>query len=277
MQRMTRTKAALVTTAIMSGGLGAIALLPGTAMAAQTQPGPTVSPPLTATAGSLYQYTFTASGGPSWSLADAPAWLSISGGTVSGTVPPGTTSFSYSVTVTNGSWSYTDGPYTVQVGSGSQSGGPGYGYGYGQGADLSTSLSCPSSVRAGKTGSCTLTVSNSGSGTARDVTESIDLPSALQAEYCGNDANWQWRWNGSGCTISGNDASEQIRSIGAGQSRTLSVYFRATGGWSWRGNTVEVTGNAQAENGYGYGGGTPWGYSNNAQSTADVTIYGGRR
>jgi hypothetical protein len=273
---MTRTKAAVVTTAILSGGLGAMALLPGTAMAAQTQPGPTVSPPLTATAGSPYQYTFTASGNASWSLVGAPAWLSISGATVSGTVPRGTTSFTYSVTVTNGSWSYTDGPYTVQVGNGWQPGGPGpgHGYGYGQSADLSTSLNCPSSVRAGKTGSCTLTVSNSGSGTARDVTASIDLPSALQAEYCGNDANWQQQWNGPGCSISDNDASEQIRSIGAGQSRTLSVYFRATRGWSWRGNnTVEVTANTQAEN----GGGTPWAYSNNAQSSAYVTIYGGRR
>jgi hypothetical protein len=272
---MTRTKAALVTTAIMGGGLGAMALLPGTAMAAQLQPGPAVSPPLTATAGSLYQYTFTAAGDPSWTLVGAPAWLSISGGTVSGTVPQGTTSFSYSVTETNGSWSYTDGPYTVQVGNGRQPGRPGYGYG--QNTDLATSLNCPSSVRSGKTGSCTLTVSNSGSGTARDVTATIDLPSALQAEYCGNSSDWQWRWDGSGCTISGNDASEQIRSIGAGQSRTVSVYFRATGNWSWRGNTVEVTGDAQAANGYGYGGGTPWGYSSNAQSTAYVTIYPGRR
>jgi hypothetical protein len=273
MQGITRTKAALVTTAIMGGGLGAMALLPGTAMAAQLQPGPAQSPPLTATAGSQYQYTFTASGDPSWSLVGAPGWLSINDGTVSGTVPQGTTSFSYSVTVTNGSWSYTDGPYTVQVGNGRQSGQPGHGYGNGQNADLSTALNCPSSVRSGRTGSCTLTVSNSGSGTARDVTATIDLPSALQAENCGDSSNWHWGWNGSGCTVSGNDATEQIRSIGAGQSRTMSVYFRATGGWSWnRGHTVEVTANAQAGNEYGYRG-----HDSSAQSTAYVTVYGGRR
>jgi len=281
MQRMTRTKVALATTAIMGGGLGAMALLPGTAMAATPQaqqPGPAQSPPLTATAGSDYQYTFTASGDPSWSLAGAPAWLSINSatGTVSGTVPQGTRSFSYSVTVTNGSWSYTDGPYTVQVGNGQRPGDPGYGHG--QAANLSTSLSCPGSVRAGRTGSCTLTVSNSGSGTARDVTATIDLPSALQAENVGERADWRWGWNGSGSTISGNDATAQLGSIGAGQSRTVSVSFRATRGWSWNGNDkVEVTADAQSATGYEYGGGTPWGYNADAQSTAYVSIYGGRR
>jgi hypothetical protein len=276
MQRMTRTKVALATTAIMGGGLGAMVLLPGTAMAATpqaNQPGLAQSPPLTATADSEYQYTFTASGDPSWSLAGAPAWLSINSatGTVSGKVPQGTTSFSYSVTVTNGSWSYTDGPYTVQVGHGHS-----YGNGNGQAANLSTSLSCPGSVRAGRTGSCTLTVSNSGSGTARDVTATIDLPSALQAENVGESADWRWGWNGSGSTISGNDATAQLGSIGAGQSRTVSVSFRATRGWSWSGNDrVEVTADAQSAN--GYGGGTPWGYNADAQSTAYVSIYGGRR
>ena len=276
MQRMTRTKVALATTAIMGGGLGAMVLLPGTAMAATpqaNQPGLAQSPPLTATADSEYQYTFTASGDPSWSLAGAPAWLSINSATgiVSGKVPQGTTSFSYSVTVTNGSWSYTDGPYTVQVGHGHS-----YGNGNGQAANLSTSLSCPGSVRAGRTGSCTLTVSNSGSGTARDVTATIDLPSALQAENVGESADWRWGWNGSGSTISGNDATAQLGSIGAGQSRTVSVSFRATRGWSWSGNDrVEVTADAQSAN--GYGGGTPWGYNADAQSTAYVSIYEGRR
>lgn len=278
MQRMTRTKAALVTTAIMSGGMGAVALLPGTAMAAQlpSQHLGAQSPPLTATAGSEYQYTFAASGDPSWTLVGAPSWLSISGGTVSGTVPRGTTSFSYSVTVTNGSWSYTEGTFTVQVSSGYRQGG---GSGYTQPtASLSSSLTCPSSVRAGKSGSCTLTVTNSGPGTARDVTATIDLPSGLQAETCGESADWRWGWNGSDCTVSGNDATAQLRSIGSGQSGTVSVYFRATGARSWRqDNTVEVTASAQAANGYQYGVGTPWGMSDSAQSTAYVSVYGGRR
>jgi hypothetical protein len=170
------------------------------------------------------------------------------------------------VTVTNGSWSYTDGPYNVQVGNGYRHGEPGYGQ---PSATLSTSLSCPSSVRAGRTGSCTLTVSNSGSGTARDVTAAIDLPSGLQAENRGR--------NGSDYTISGNDATAQLRSIGAGQSSTVTVNFHASDSRSWnRDNTVEVTASAQSGNGYGYGSGTRQGLS--AQSTAYVTVYpAGRR
>jgi hypothetical protein len=66
----------------------------------------TDSPPLTATVGTPYQYTFAASGSPTptYSLNGAPSWLTIgsSTGAVSGTPPTGTTSFSYSVTAANG-------------------------------------------------------------------------------------------------------------------------------------------------------------------------------
>lgn len=80
------------------------------------------SPPLTAAAGTSYGYTFSAGGfpPPTYSLASgAPSWLSIdpTTGVLSGTVPPGTTSFSYSVTATNAVSSTTAGPFTVTVAS----------------------------------------------------------------------------------------------------------------------------------------------------------------
>jgi hypothetical protein len=285
MQRLMRTtgnrKAALVTTAVMAGGLGAVLLLPGTAMAStlpattpagshNPQPGgnsapqfEASNPPLTATAGSDYQYTFTASGHPSYSLSGAPGWLSINSATgqVSGDVPAGTTSFSYSVTASDAAGTATSGPYAVTVTSSQHKGGSGNG-GYQNRSYLTTQLNCPSSVKAGQAGSCTLTVSNDGSGAARDVTASIDLPSALQAKYCGQTADWRWGWNGADCSVSGNDAIAQLGTVQAGQSRTVSVYFRAADGWSRRSpDRVEVTGSAS-------------GYASWAQqSTADVTVY----
>ena len=65
------------------------------------------SPPLTATVGSAYSYTFAASGvpAPTFALAaGAPAWLSVNAATglVSGTPPAGTASFTYRVIATNG-------------------------------------------------------------------------------------------------------------------------------------------------------------------------------
>ena len=65
------------------------------------------SPPTTATVGELYQYTFGAGGQPTtmvYSLAQgAPSWLSINAGTgtVSGTPPSGTGTFSYQVIAAN--------------------------------------------------------------------------------------------------------------------------------------------------------------------------------
>jgi hypothetical protein len=79
------------------------------------------SPPLTATVGSAYSYTFRASGNPAPTFAlggGAPAFLSINAttGLVSGTPPAGTTSFAYSVIASNGvSPNATAGPFTVTV------------------------------------------------------------------------------------------------------------------------------------------------------------------
>ena len=78
------------------------------------------SPPLTAPVGSSVGYTFSATGAPAptYALASgAPAWLSIdpNTGELGGTVPPGTTTFTYSVTATNSVGSVSAGPFTVSV------------------------------------------------------------------------------------------------------------------------------------------------------------------
>ena len=77
--------------------------------------------PATAVAGSSYSATATAVGAvpaATYVLASgAPTWLSVdpTTGAVSGTVPPGTTSFTYSVTASNGDGSVTSPPQTVAV------------------------------------------------------------------------------------------------------------------------------------------------------------------
>jgi hypothetical protein len=84
------------------------------------------APPLIATAGSNYSYTFQASGTPipTYSLVSgAPTWLSINSttGVLSGTVPTGTTTFTYSVKATNSVSSVTAGPFKVSVSTGTRS------------------------------------------------------------------------------------------------------------------------------------------------------------
>jgi choice-of-anchor C domain-containing protein len=74
------------------------------------------SPLLKTLTGTSYSAAFFATGVPSYSLAGAPAWLSVdSYGAVTGTPPTGTTSFSYSVKAFNADGSVTAGPYTVAV------------------------------------------------------------------------------------------------------------------------------------------------------------------
>ena len=91
------------------------------------------SPPLTATPGKAYGYTFAATGfpDPTYSLTGAPKWLTVDAdtGAVSGTPPSGTTSFSYSVVAGDGVGApATAGPFTVAVKV--VSGGNGSGHGY---------------------------------------------------------------------------------------------------------------------------------------------------
>jgi hypothetical protein len=79
------------------------------------------TPPLATAPGANEQYTFETTGDPvaSYSLTSAPDWLSINArsGQLSGTVPPGTTSFSYSVRAANSAGTAVEGPYTVIVGA----------------------------------------------------------------------------------------------------------------------------------------------------------------
>ena len=81
----------------------------------------TDSPPLTATVGALYSYGFQATGTPTPTYAldaGAPSFLTINAttGAVAGTPPTGTTSFTYSVTASNGKLpNATTGLFTVAV------------------------------------------------------------------------------------------------------------------------------------------------------------------
>jgi Putative Ig domain len=127
------------------------------------------SPPLTAVAGQVYDYTFEASGtpAPAYALASgAPSWLSVnaSTGEVTGTPPAGTTSFSYAVTATNTAGTATAGPFTITVTKASSN------------ADISAALSCPAGLTVGHTGTRTLTVANAGPATASKVVAAVLLP-----------------------------------------------------------------------------------------------------
>ena len=78
------------------------------------------TPPITAAAGHAYQYAFSASGSPppAYALATGSwAWLHVNTATgeVSGTVPVGITSFSYTVTASNTAGTATAGPFAARV------------------------------------------------------------------------------------------------------------------------------------------------------------------
>jgi YVTN family beta-propeller protein len=80
----------------------------------------TDSPPLTATYGKAYTYTFAASGipAPTYKLAlGAPSWLSInaSTGVLTGTPNPLAQTFTYSVIASNAAGTATAGPFKVQL------------------------------------------------------------------------------------------------------------------------------------------------------------------
>src|SRR5580693_6836534 len=186
---VSRHKAGLAASAALVGGLGAVLLTPGTALAAVN--------------------TATVIG----SVTQSPQ----SNGTTTLTVPVtveaggGTTAADGTVTVSAGS--QTCSISLAQIGSTADSGGScdlaglsagtyrveaayaGSSAGFGasttstfvrvSGAPapsgrLSTSLSCSSPVRAGNRGTCTLYVTNTGRGTDRDVVGEISLPRQLQ-------------------------------------------------------------------------------------------------
>lgn len=121
------------------------------------------SPPLTATSGQVYSYTFGASGtpAPSYTLAaGAPDWLAIdtSTGQVTGVPPTGTASFGYAVTAASPAGSVTTSAYTVKVSAPTA-----------PKANLVSTLTCPATLAKGATGSCTVSVLNKGPQAASGV------------------------------------------------------------------------------------------------------------
>jgi hypothetical protein len=168
------------------------------------------SPPLTATNGQPYSYTFTASGSPapSYALAaGAPSWLSVSSstGTVSGTPPADTTSFSYQVTATNPAGTATAGPFTVTVTAASAK------------ADVAAALSCPHRLTVGRSGRCVLTVTDHGPAVARSVTAAVALPAGLARVSCSR-----------GCARHGSLVTWTRPALAAGASSTFTVTVKAT-------------------------------------------------
>jgi Bacterial Ig-like domain (group 3)/Domain of unknown function DUF11 len=216
------------------------------------------NPPLDATNGQSYSYTFQASGSPvSYSLGSgSPGWLHISPttGTVSGTAPYSGSSFTYYVIARNNFGSVTVGPFTVHFG---QSGH--------YGANVATYLSCTSNVYTGAQGKCTLYVTNKGRSSAQDVTAQIALPSQLRADSCG------YYYGYYGCRISGNTAYEDLGTLNRGQTKELTVVFTAKTGlslWGWHHGhrfQVKVVGSASSNHGFAY-------YGNRSSSAAYVTL-----
>jgi Domain of unknown function DUF11 len=88
---------------------------------------------------------------------------------VSGTIPATDKNFRYSVTATNSQGTATAGPFTVNTAPG---------------AVLSAALACPKTVLAGKTGTCTLTISNEGPDAAAKTTGEVELPLSLAEKSC---------------------------------------------------------------------------------------------
>jgi hypothetical protein len=234
------------------------------------------SPSLTASHGGSYSYGFAASGNPAptYKLSGAPGFLSInsSTGAVWGTVPSWANSFSYSVVASNSNGSATAGPFNVTIGH--RGGHPG---GH---ASLSTSLKCSSPVKSSSRGTCTLDVTNTGSNSAQDVTGTISLPSQLTADFCGHNWGWGGWFNNYGCSISGNVATENLGTLRAGQSRSVTVTFTAQSShslWGWghqRDQWVRVDGSASAQS-QGFWGFFGGGSSSYTHTWVEITPGGG--
>jgi hypothetical protein len=213
------------------------------------------TPPLTATSGRDYGYTFQATGFPTPSFAlvtGAPSWLSIDSrtGQLSGRVPDGISTFSYSVIASNGVGKVTAGAFTVSVSPS------------GRHEHVTTRLDCPHWVISGHSGTCTLTISNNGPRAAADLNAEIALPSQLRLRGCGWDR---------GCWVNRNTASWHLSTLFGWQTKSVSVWFTAGfGGPRWdarRPFHVTVTGIAQ------WGNGEWWQPSGVSYAFAHVTIY----
>jgi hypothetical protein len=134
------------------------------------------TPATTGMVGQVYSYIFVADGTPTptYSLATgAPSWLSINAttGQLSGTPPTGTTTFTYSVIAASSVGSATAGPFTVSVSAVVSS----------TKADISIAMSCPSTALANGHVTCTITVTNHGPASAKNVYAVAFLPSSLSS------------------------------------------------------------------------------------------------
>jgi hypothetical protein len=167
------------------------------------------TPHLSAGAGQTYGYTFAASGSPAptYALAKAPSWLTIdaSDGAVSGTPPAGTKAFSYSVTATNAIGMATAGPFRVTVPKTVPT------------QDLGVKLTCPASVTVGRTGACTVAVTNHAATAAPLVGVAVVLPTILAGSSCTG-----------GCTMTGNVAVWHLAKLGAGMTKKFTITTAAT-------------------------------------------------
>jgi len=254
-----RHTAGIAAGAVLAGGLAsAVLLTSGTAYAATTN---TASQTVRLdSADSSGAPVFTADNPPlasgssvRYSLSSgAPSWLHINPatGTVSGTAPATGGSFSYYVIAQNGYGSVTSSPFTVNFGR------PGN-----YRADVTTHLSCTSTVSTDGKGTCTLYVTNRGNS-AQDVTAQIALPSQLRLDSSGYYDGYR---------TSGNTAQENLGVLRPGQTREMTVTFTAKTGlslWGWHHGQrfqVKVTGSVNS-------GGEFSSYGQQNSSTATVTI-----
>jgi hypothetical protein len=220
--------------------------------------------PSTSANSQSYSYQFQATNSPTYALSGNPGWLNIdpATGMVSGNIPAGITSFSYSVKAWNNYGTIWAGPFTVNFNR--------YGYhnyhNYHNDAfvNLHTSLYCTSPVYNGQRGTCTLQVTNSdfnypwawgqygqynnfGQNFASDVTARISLPDQLKASYCG------YFWYG--CQSYGNTVTENLGNLYPGQTKSLTVHFTVRNGFGLWGYGpgqpfyVKVVGSASSNHG----------------------------
>jgi uncharacterized repeat protein (TIGR01451 family) len=151
------------------------------------------APPLTASTGTPYSYTFSASGAPAPTFAltsGAPSWLSIgsNSGVVSGTPPSGIAGFTYSVVASNGvSPNATTVAFTVTVSSSTKTS-----------ADIAVAISGPAAATKNSTVTYNVVVTNNGPSTAMNalvvvgIGPNVSLVSATPAPQASVFDLWTW-------------------------------------------------------------------------------------
>jgi hypothetical protein len=140
----------------------------------------------------------------------APSWLTVNTttGTVAGTPPAGTTTFSYSVIASNGvTPDATAGPFTVTVSTSA-----------GKSADLNLAMTAPAVVTKGSTITYSIVVTNNGPSAATNIGllllagPDLSLVSISPAPQLNFDGLWNWK----------------LASLASGQSATFTLRVKAT-------------------------------------------------